>query len=102
MFGQRQVSVPPWSLRPPTVCPEAWILYSRRDQVAERAQWLANDPVAYRMQEARRNSFLADKAARRRGGLNVNVLREVGTDFIAAAPELLLFDAKVNSVKSTQ
>ena len=97
VFDQRQVSVPPWSRRPPAVFPEAWILYSKREQEAQRALWLASDPAGHRLQEAGRNSFLADKAACRRGGLNVQALRVVGPGDTAAAPELLLFDAKCNS-----
>ncbi|CAK0865136.1 unnamed protein product, partial [Prorocentrum cordatum] len=31
-FGSRAVSVPPWSRRPPTVYPEAWVMMSKGDQ----------------------------------------------------------------------
>ena len=43
----RHVSVPPWSLRPPSVLPEEWLRIGRPAQRALRDAWAEQDPTAY-------------------------------------------------------
>jgi hypothetical protein len=61
----RQVSVPPWSRRPPSILPETWILTPRKEQSELRAKWQKEDPKGYDTQDARRQAHLKSKQARR-------------------------------------
>ena len=65
VFGSRQVSVPPWSRRPPNARPEDWILTNKKRQDELRAAWSTEDPDSFNKQEARRAAYIADKVARR-------------------------------------
>ncbi|CAK0891196.1 unnamed protein product [Prorocentrum cordatum] len=49
-FGSRAVSVPPWSRRPPTVYPEAWVMMSKGDQNKLRDEWKEKDPDGFKKQ----------------------------------------------------
>ena len=63
--GGRQVSVPPWSTRPPRVSPEDWIMMSRITKRLELEAWKLKDPKGFELQKTRRDSYNTDKLARK-------------------------------------
>ncbi|CAK0819868.1 unnamed protein product [Prorocentrum cordatum] len=63
----RTISVPPWSRRPPTVLPEAWLMFKKSHQEKLRQEWKEKDPVGFAAQEARKAAY--EHAKRTRGSL---------------------------------
>ncbi|CAK0824602.1 unnamed protein product, partial [Prorocentrum cordatum] len=57
----RLVHVPPWSPRPPTCEPEAWLGIGRAAQKELRAEWGRVDAPGFAAQEARRSAWLQAK-----------------------------------------
>ena len=62
-FGQRLVSVPPWSRRPPTCWPEAWVGSPKRIKDELRAIWKKDFPEECAKQNERRLLWLEAKEA---------------------------------------
>ena len=60
----RQVSVPPWSTRPPRVTPEDWIMMNKHIKAAETNAWKESDPQGFELQKKRNLAYKQDKAAR--------------------------------------
>jgi hypothetical protein len=56
-FRGRLVHVPPWSLRPPTMEPEEWLMVSAKYKAECREKWKANDPTTFNRQEKRRKKW---------------------------------------------
>ena len=54
---RRVVWAPPWSLRPPSLEPEAWLCFSRKSKDQARLEWKTSDPAGYAEQEKRRADF---------------------------------------------
>lgn len=53
----RVVAVPPWSMRPPAILPEQWVLYGKKARAEIRAEWRTEDPDGFAQQEERRRRY---------------------------------------------
>ena len=64
-FGKRQVSVPPWSRRPPWIEPETWIMTAKKQQEVDRTEWKEKDPDSFLAQERRLQTYNESKSVKK-------------------------------------
>ena len=71
-FGYRMVSTPPWSLRPPKIEPEVWLIFNKKQKEQLRQEWAQESPEEFQRQEERRKIYQSLKRAGKAGTVSAS------------------------------